>query len=369
MSAMDTRTSGSGGAGADRRGTDGSRRPTIRDVAERAGVSKSLVSLAFISPDSVGAERRTRIREAADELGFRPNQVARSLNGTREDFVGILVADTRNPVLVDVAEAARAELARSGKAGLMTSAVHPESLRDPAAGGDGWSAASDARLDLEAVAMLADLRPSGVILVGSVPEMDRVVSQMGGARIVIASGRSERPGCAASVRGDDAAGMGLVVDHLVAHGHRRIGHVGGAGGPIADDRARAFREAIEGYALDPSLVARSDFAERSGARAAADLLALADPPTAITALNDIAAIGVLTEVRRHGLVDRVAITGYDATHLSTLGPIDLTSVDPHSRDIGVWAARALLGRVAPEGDVLVTPSLRVRSSSAWTRSI
>jgi DNA-binding LacI/PurR family transcriptional regulator len=347
-----------------------SRRATIRDVAQRAGVSKSLVSLAFVSPDSVGAQRRARIREAADDLGFRPNQVARSLNGSREDFVGILVADPRNPVLIDVVDAARAELARAGRAGLMTSAVQPADPRDPdpTDGGGRWSATSDARLDFDAVTMLADLRPSGVILVGSVPEMDRVLGQMGDARIVIASGRTSSPGDAATVRGDDTAGMRLVVDHLVERGHRRIGHAGGAGGPVAAGRAAAFAAAMEAHGLDPTLIAESDFSEESGARAADALLSRPEPPTAITALNDIAAIGVLTAVRRQGLLDRVAIAGYDATHLATLGPIDLTSVDPHSAEIGALAARALLAPRRERGEVLVAPSLRVRSSSAWTRS-
>lgn len=123
-------------------------RPTIRDVAKRAGVSKSLVSLVYSTPDSVGAERRQRVLGAAAELGYRPNHIARSLNGRRDDIVGILVADRRNPVLDAVVEAARQELERAGVLGLMTSAVRSR------------AGAREAELDVDIVSMVADLRPS-----------------------------------------------------------------------------------------------------------------------------------------------------------------------------------------------------------------
>lgn len=345
---MAQRSSSSGGAGT------ASRRPTIRDVAEHAGVSKSLVSLAFRAPDSVGRERRDRILASAEALGFRPNRVARSLNGPGEDFVGILVADSRNPVFADVVDAARAVLQDAGRLALLTTATTP----DP----DGGVVA-----DLAAVEMLGDLRPSGVIIVGSVPDMDVVASRVGRARLVVASAYPGALRGAVTVRGDDGAGMASVVDHLVERGHRRIAHAGGEGGPVGVGRADAFVAAMRGRSLDASLLAPSDFTQAGGERAAERLLDLPWPPTAITATNDLAAIGVMRAVRRRGLADRVAVTGYDGTFLSQLGPIDLTSVDPGNVRIGQEAARVLMEPGA-DGEVLVAPSLSVRSSSAWSRT-
>lgn len=321
----------------------------MRDVAERAAVSKSLVSLAFSSPESVSPQRLTRILDAAAALGFRPNRVARSLNGLRDDFVGILVADSRNPVFAEVVDAARVALSLGGRLGLMTSAVLPSSTARP-------------ELDVEAVAMLGDLQPSGLIVVGSVPSMDRVVEAMGPARIVIASGRPERLAGAATVRGDDEVGLRLVVEHLASLGHRRIGHVGGSGGRVATGRAEAFAAAMREHGLDPSLVAESDFSEAAGFRAAGELLDGTEPPSAITAVNDLAAIGVTAAVRQRGLAGRVAVTGYDNTYLAALGAIELTSVDPDNATIGRRAAEALLSDDDP-GEVLVSPTLRVRASS------
>lgn len=334
-------------------GTDAlARRATMRDVAERAGVSKSLVSLAFSSPESVSPHRLARITDAAEALGFRPNRVARSLNGLRDDFVGILVAGSRYPVFAEVVDAARIELAAHGRLGLMTSAVLPE--------GPGDSARPE--LDAEAVAMLGDLQPSGLIVVGSLPSMDRVVEAMGSARIVIASARPERLAGAATVRGDDEVGMRLVVEHLVGLGHRRVGHVGGAGGRVASGRASAFAAAMGEHGLDGTLVAESDFSEAAGFRAAGELLDLAEPPTAITAVNDLAAIGVTAAVRQRGLTGRIAVTGYDNTYLAALGAVELTSVDPDNATIGRRAAKVLLSTDDP-GELLVAPTLRVRASS------
>lgn len=336
---------------ADDGSTGTARRATMRDVAVRAAVSKSLVSLAFSSPESVSQERLRRILDAADALGFRPNRVARSLNGARDDFVGILVADSRNPVFAEVVDAARLSLSAGGRLGLMTSAVLP---------------GAGARLDLEAVAMLGDLQPSGLIVVGSVPSMDRVVEAMGSARIVIASARPERLAGAATVRGDDEVGVRLVVDHLAALGHRRIGHVGGAGGRVASGRADAFVAAMRERGLDAGLVAESDFSEAAGFRAAHALLDLDGPPTAITAVNDLAAIGVTAALRQRGLTDSVAVTGYDNTYLAALGAVELTSVDPDNATIGHRAAELLLSEENP-GEVLVAPTLRIRASSVPVR--
>lgn len=325
----------------------------MRDVAERAAVSKSLVSLAFSSPDSVSAARLARILAAAEALGFRPNRVARSLNGARDDFVAILVADSRNPVFAEVVDAARASLSAGGRLGLMTSALLPNASVGP-------------ELDLEAVAMLGDLQPAGVIVVGSVPRMDRVVEAMGSARIVIASARPDRLAGAATVRGDDEAGVRLVVDHLVELGHRRIGHVGGAGGRVASGRADAFVAAVRDRGLAADLVAESDFSETAGFRAAQALMDLDAPPTAITAVNDLAAIGVTAALRQRGLMDSVAVTGYDNTFLAALGAVELTSVDPDNTTIGHRAAELLLSE-ENAGEVLIAPTLRVRASSVPAR--
>lgn len=326
-------------------------RPTIRDVATRAGVSKSLVSLVYSSPDSVGAERRERVREAARELGYRPNHVARSLSGMRDDIVGILVADPRNPALGEVVDAARAVLFEAGRLGVVLDAVVP--------GADG------ARLDLDLLAMVADLRPARLMIVGSVPDMRLVREAMPLTRMVVASAIPVELRDAPSVHGDDVAGIALAVAHLVTRGHRRIAHVGGVGGATAELRARAFASALRRHGLPPGRVGLSDFTERAGFHAAAALLDGDDAPSALVAASDLAAMGALAAVRDRALSGRVAVTGYDNTYLAGLGVAGLTSVDPGNREIGEKAARLLAGVDDAVEVELIEPRIVVRASSSF----
>jgi DNA-binding LacI/PurR family transcriptional regulator len=139
-----------------------SRRPTIHDVAERAGVSKSLVSLVMRGEPFVREDKRRRVQRAAEELGYRTNWAARSLSAVRSGAVGVLVADLRNPWSMDVVEAASQVLEEAGLTTLLTSAVLPSST-------DG-----ERRLDAGVIGALKDLRVDGLLVVGSVPDRARL---------------------------------------------------------------------------------------------------------------------------------------------------------------------------------------------------
>ncbi|HLS92436.1 MAG TPA: LacI family DNA-binding transcriptional regulator [Microbacterium sp.] len=327
-------------------------RPTIRDVAAHAGVSKSLVSLLF-SGGSVSAERRERILASARELGYRPNLTARTLSASDGGFTGILVADLHNTVFAEVVDAARAELSHEGRAALLTSAL----LRDP----DG-----EPRLDERALEIFRDLRPRSVLVVGSIPDLPALVDLIEGTPLVVASAVAEGLAPAATVHSDEQAGMALAVSHLVERGHSRIAHVGGRGGEVAVRRERAYARAMADSGLgDAARVAPSDYTERGGYRAAAALLDQADPPTGVVAVNDMAAIGVLAAAAERGV--RLAVTGYDNTALSALRQIDLTSVDPRNAEIGAQAARRIIQAEDggdDAGEILVAPRLVARASTS-----
>ncbi|MFC6355399.1 LacI family DNA-binding transcriptional regulator [Luethyella okanaganae] len=330
--------------------TNPGRRPTIRDVASAAGVSKSLVSLVYANPSSVSSERTRRVLDAAAELGFRPNAVARSLAGNDGNFIGILVADLHNPVFSEIVDAARRELARVGEVSLMTSATLP---------GDTSQHVLDDRL----LALFRDLRPRGILIVGSVPDMAAVASFAASSRIVVASAIADQLPTAHTVRGDDVAGMRLVVDHLVGLGHRDIAHIGGQGGLVAQARAHAYEAAMAAHGLvDFVRVAPADYSESSGHAAAEMLLTSGTAPTAITAVNDLAAVGALAAAGEHDL--QISVTGYDDTYLAALRQISLTTVDPGNEAIGTRAAEVLSGNTAPpENELLIPPMLRIRNST------
>src|SRR6266540_3074788 len=157
------------------------RRPTIRDVAERAGVSKSLVSLVMRGEPLVREDKRRRVQRAADDLGYRTNWAARSLSAVRSGAVGVLV--------------------EAGLTTLMTSAVLPSSAGGPR------------RLDVGVIGALKDLRVDGLLVVGSVPDRARLADVVGDMPVVVVGARAEGLARADVVRSDDDAGMGLVIDH------------------------------------------------------------------------------------------------------------------------------------------------------------
>ena len=213
------------------------RRPTIRDVAERAGVSKSLVSLVMRGEPMVREDKRRRVQQAADELGYRMNLAARSLSNVRSKTVGVLVADLRNPLLVDVVERAGQVFEDEGLSTLLISAVIPS------------RPTSGPRIDGRAIGALKDLRVEAMLVVGSVPDRTALAEVLGDMPVVVAAAGAE--GLRADVvRNDDHLGMRLVVDYLVAAGHTAIAHLGGMGGAVAEERVAGYCAAMAHHGLE-----------------------------------------------------------------------------------------------------------------------
>jgi DNA-binding LacI/PurR family transcriptional regulator len=335
-----------------------SRRPTLQDVAERAGVSKSLVSLVMRGEPMVREEKRRRVLQAAEELGYQVRVRAQPpVDGQATSMVGVVVADLQNPLLVEIAEQAASVLDDAGFTSVLTPSAAPA------------RASSSRGLALRAVDALKDLHVQALLIVGSVRDRAALADLSSGLSVVVTAAHAE--GLRADVvRNDDRLGMRLVVDYLVAHGHRAIAHLGGLGGGTAQERLAGYCEAMRHHGLAAEIVtAEADFTEDSGYRATAQLLRRGPRITAITAINDLAAVGALSAAADAGLhVPRdLAVTGYDDTFLAAVRPVSLTSVNPDSVGMGTLAARCLLQRIdAPERDTeehLLVPRLVTRFSS------
>lgn len=335
---------------------EGPSRPTIRDVAALAGVSKSLVSLAFQDGSRVGPERRDRIMDAARQLGYRPNLLARYLAAEGSPFVGILVADLKNPVLTDIAEAVRSELHRQGHYGLVAGATDAVARYR----GEDYGTIDERILD-----MFRDLRPRGLVIVGTAVDEDRLPA---GMPVVCASSAADGGTNIPTVRVDDDAGIRLAVDHLRELGHRRIGFIGGAGGAVARDRLAAYRRCMAEFGGE-ALVERAGFTEADGREAAMRMFGSQDRPTAVMAMSDLVALGALSAADALGLVvpGDVALTGFDNTSIAAMRRIGLTSVDPMNDDIGRRAAAVVTDMMRHPGsrpsDATVAPALVVRHST------
>lgn len=321
-------------------------RPTIRNVAERAGVSKSLVSLVMRGSPQVSEGRRQAVLQAARELGYRPNAVARSLVEGRTRLVGAIVADLHNPFFAEFLD------------GLQQS-LHGAGLR-MLVGSGRW----DPLFAAEAVEAFLEMRVDGLVLLSVVPE---TLPEIAASVPVVVVGERDLAGVDIVVD-DDELGVSLAVDHLVRLGHRRIAHIEGAPSTTARYRRAGYQNAMARHGQQ-ILVEPGDFTDKGGHRAAHALLRHEPRPTAIVAPNDLAATGALSAADELGLrvPEDVSVVGYDNTHLAAIRHISLTSVDQPRRDMGKVAAGLLADRVAdparPPRQSLAVPHLVVRTTT------
>ncbi|MCX6450869.1 MAG: LacI family DNA-binding transcriptional regulator [Actinobacteria bacterium] len=334
------------------------KRPTIRDVAALAGVSKSLVSLVYSSPEVVSEHRKERVLEAAAKLGFSPNFLARSLAAETGTFVGILVADLHNPLFAEIVDFVRAELEAKGQYGFMTSAMLSNS--------DG-----DQVLDRRTVSALIDLRPKSVLVVGSIPDMHELAALPENVQIVVAGAIAEGLNRASTVRADDAKGISLILDHLIANGHSNVGYISVKSGQVSKIRRDAYTNSMKknGLAQFVQVQEQSMDSEKESYESALQMLKGKTIPSAIICFNDLVAIGVQQAVNEHIAKGGkpVALVGYDNTYLADLKQISLTSVDHGTLEIAKKAAELLTTEVTLAAKLGIThllePKLIVRNSS------
>jgi DNA-binding LacI/PurR family transcriptional regulator len=333
------------------------RPPTIRGVAERAGVSKSLVSLVLQGSPRVSDAKRQAVQEAIDELGYRPNAAARSLVARRTHTVGVLLDDLRNPWFVEVLDGLNSLLREHGLRMLM----------------------ADGRLDGGAGQDFArtfqELRVDGLVVVGTLPDAAGLADVAERLPTVIAGNHGPRLPHVDIVANDDERGARIATEHLIGLGHRRIAHIAGPG-PVGELRRRGFEAALrEHAAAERAVVERGDGTEEGGYRAAVRLLHTAagsgtERPTAVFAFNDISGVGALSAAQELGLSvpADLSLVGYDNTYLARIRHLWLHSVNNAGHEVGRRAARCLLERMvrpdAPAGHQLVAPALEIRGSVA-----
>ena len=331
---------------------------TIRDVARLAEVHPGTVSRALNKQTRalVNEETAARVLRAADELGYRPNPIARGLKTNRSFTVGVLIPDLNNPLFPPIVRGIEDRLGPAGYTPLLVNTdndpsrerSHVEAML--ARQVDGLIAAT-ARLDVE---LLAD-------------------AAAGGMPLVLVN-RSFEDGSVAAVTVDDRKGIGLAVEHVAGLGHRRIGHVAGPQNVSTGHRRYVgFLAAMAEAGLDvpPERVGFSAaFTETEGAQACAAVLAARPRVTGIVAANDRLAMGCYDTLAAEGLrcPEDVSIVGFnDMPFIDRLRP-PLTSVRVPQREIGTTAADLLLALLSdaaePAREILLNPTLVVRGSTA-----
>jgi DNA-binding LacI/PurR family transcriptional regulator len=331
------------------------KRPTIADIARRAGVTKAAVSFALNGQPGVSAATRERILAIANEIGFQPNSAARALSDGRAGAFGLVIdrpARTLGvePYFMQLIAGIQGELAGDHAALLFTMAED--------------QAAEIARYR----SWWAQRRVDGVFLV-DLQVGDRrvpVLEELHMPAVVI--GTPAGAGSLPAVWQDDAAATRSVVEHLTGLGHRRIARVTGI--PRfwhTKIRTDAFNEAARAAGAEP-LCVEADYTGSMGAEVTRRLLESATPPTAILYDNDLMAVSGLGAAQRMGIEvpTGLSIVAWDDSPLCELVNPPLTALSRDVAAAGAHAARVLAqaaGGTAVRHQQESTPALTVRGST------
>jgi LacI family transcriptional regulator len=338
-------------------------RVTLRDVAARAGVSPMTVSRVINNSPRVQADTRRRVQAAIAELHYVPNRLARGLIRRKTGTLALLVPDLANPFFTLIVQAAEDVAWRAGYHVILC----------------------DTRAELERereyVEDMVEFQVEG-LLVAPVSDRSRahlrVLARNNIPYVLI--DRSIERFEADLVQGDSVAGARRLVDHLIALGHRRIAMISEAlDVSTSRERLQGYREALEAAGIEQRaeyVVQASAVDARSGRDAALRLVDLEEPPTAIFAVNNIVAVGVVEAARERGIEipgDLALVCFDDIEHVSRLYPF-LTVMAQPAETFGTLATQLLLdriaGRVRERRRVVVLPAdLIVRRSSEAGQSV
>jgi LacI family transcriptional regulator len=327
---------------------------TLSEVARIAGVSLSTASKAINGRGDVAASTRKRVLDAADQVGFTPNQLARSLLVGRTGTVGLLTSDLEGRFVIPVLMGAE-DAFGAGQVNVFLCDARGDHIRE--------------QHHLKA---LLNRRVDGIIVVGRQTDPRPSLGQELPVPVVYAYAPSEDP-ADLSLTPDNEAGGRLAVEHLLACGRTRIAHISGDPAyAAAQDRIRGVRQALAAAGLElRGEVMVSEWSERWGRDAAAVLLAQHPDVDAIACGSDQIARGVLDTLRDLGrrVPEDVAVIGYDNWEvLSTNARPELTSIDANLQHLGREAARRLFSAMdsdqpRPSGVECLPVRLVIRGST------
>jgi DNA-binding LacI/PurR family transcriptional regulator len=329
----------------------------MADVAECAGVSRTLVSFILDGKPGASEETRQRVLAIAEEIGYRPDAAARLLALGRSRTIGVMM-DIRQPFQ-----------------GELVTGIYP------AAEHLGYEVLLSANLpdrtEAAVVESLLSHRCGGLILLGPQTEAE-YLRQLAQRVPVVVVGRHlpTADSAPATVRTDDANGIRQAIDYLVGLGHRSIHHVDGGEEPGSADRRAAYLAAMHRHGLaTEARVIPGAHNEDAGAAAATAMLTDPELPTAVLAGNDRCALGLLDVFTRAGvqIPDQISLMGYDDSRLSDNPRIDLTTIHQDAPELARHAVETVVALLSDNGiaqsDVVLQPELVIRGTTGKPRQL
>ena len=332
----------------------------MRRIAEQLGVSVTTVSKVLNEHADIGPATRARVLAKVEELGYRPNAVARSLSLRRSHTLGVIVPDLMHSFFVEIV--ASIETVVSNRVdGLLL-----------------CSSGEDARKERRELEMLRARQVDGIVVASADAGNADVLQQMtnlGSAVVMI--DRDDHPDVSCHrVLTDDVLVGRLATEHLIRLGRRAIAHLAGPPFIHARRREEGYREAMRAHGLDvrDDLVVQAGFLETGGYTAMKRLLGVQPRVDAVFAANDPTAIGAMKAIWEAGLrvPQDIAVVGAGDVAHGDLLRVPLTTVGWSKEELGKRAAELILDQIGPHPDgpfrrIIVPPRLIVRSSSDAAR--
>jgi DNA-binding LacI/PurR family transcriptional regulator len=299
---------------------------TIRDVAKAAGVSTATVSNVLNKTGKVGSHTRRIVLTAVRRMGYIPDVHARHLASRERRTLGIIVSDLENPFFPEVVKGFEIRARQLGYDVILSDTNY------------------DPRRTREAADRMMEHKVRGVAVMTSEISI-KLINQLARRRIAVTFLDLAPPRKHVSnLRIDYASGIKQIVEHLHAHGHRKIAFVAGRPNLRSNvARLEAYENSMRELGLDPGPILVGDLRFEGGLAAGINIAKSSSRPTAVVAVNDLTAIGVVKGLLRSGcrVPEDISVTGFDKTRLAEYSNPSITTVDVHRETLGQMAADAL----------------------------
>ena len=314
--------------------------PTINDVAKQAGVSITTVSYVITGKRFVSDDLKEKVHQAMKEVGYRPNNLARSLRLGKSDTIGLIIPDSSNLFFAEISR----YIEDIGFDNQYTVFI---------CNSDDNSKKQETYIDV-----LIAKQVDGIVFI-SVTNAQANLDKLKETNVpFVIVDRDEHAGDTDLVLADNLTGGQVAVNHLFALGHTKIACIAGpsSSNPSAD-RVQGYKKALEenGAPFRPDYMASGDFRFKSGEKAMDQLLALSDPPTAVFVCNDMMAIGAIRSINQHGLSvpDDISLIGFDDSPIAEAVSPALTTISQPIENMAEKAMEILFRRM--QGDVADFP--------------
>lgn len=333
---------------------------TIYDIAKEAGVSASTVSRVLTNSANVRSEKKEKVLALIEKYNFKPNALARGLADTKTRTIGVLAADVRNPYYASLFVACESAARAKDYTVILCNSLGETAKEFELLG----------KLQEQKVDAIIQLGGRGDDLASNI-EYVELINQIMAKTPVVVTGKLDGTRCHV-VRIDAMKAMEILMDHLLELGHERIALIGGRQDVLSTfEKHQRYKQILKEHMIeyDSNLVAEdSAYDFDSGYRQMNEMLKKGVRPTAVIAINDFSAMGVMKSINEYGLQipEDISVVSYDNTYMAEMAMPRLTSVDYNYEEFGrklIDTTTAVIeGRKAGQLR-MVTPTLVVRGSS------